>query len=266
MALLAGCGSTVSDARRNAGQSAAQSGDPVEAGPGDDGTATTLAEGTDAPVASGGRTAVTARRSGSSATTQGVNSTAVGPGVTADKIFIGRAYAVNSGAANAAIGATGITTGDPKRTAEIVIEDINARGGVAGRKIEPVWHEIDGATTAPNDVLFQQTCDTWTQDHKVFIGFSGGNDTMLRCGHTRNIVLVNDDLTSADGATFRRYPYYVEASTLNLDRVARAQVAALNAQGFFSGWNAATGAPGVARPKSASSPSTAPRSATPPIR
>ena len=241
MAMVAGCGSTVANARRPSGQAAVRASDDLDAGA--DATTDATDAIIDAATGAATRTVATARRAGgsSSPVASAAKSTAVGPGVTADKIYVGRAYAVNSGAANAAIGATGITAGDPKRTAEIVIDDINAHGGVAGRKLEPVWHEIDGATTATNDVLFQQMCDTWTQDHKVFVGFAGGNDVMLQCGHSRNIALVNDDLTSADAATFRRFPYYVEIGTLNLDRLAAAEVAALKAQGFFSGWNAATG-------------------------
>src|SRR5205085_4856986 len=125
----------------------------------------------------------------------------------------------NCAAADAAFRAAGLSTGDTKRENKIVIDDINAHGGVAGRKLEPVWHELDGASTATYDTLAQQTCDDWTQDHKVFVAFAGGTESLLQCLHNRGVVAVQDDLSSADAATFRRYPYYVEVGTLNLDRI-----------------------------------------------
>ena len=43
---------------------------------------------------------------------------------------------------------------------------------------------------------------------------------------------------------FRRYPYHFNIGSMSLDRIAAVQVPALKAQGYFSGWNTATGQPG----------------------
>ncbi len=250
--LCAACGSTVQqrgsgangrdEAVETAGGELGLDGSSDAAG----GDSTTAGSGT-----SGGSSGTIRRTSGTAGPGGGGGSasTAVGPGVTADKIHLGLAYAVNSSAANSALGAAGITQGDTKRTNQIVIDDINAHGGIAGRQVVPVWHELDGASTATYDTLEQQTCDTWTQDNKVFAAFSGGGQTMLQCLHNRGVIGIQDDLTSADAALFRKYPYYVEIGTLNLDRAAAAEVAALKAQGWFGGWNHATGTAGSTKAK-----------------
>src|SRR2546423_1258149 len=103
------------------------------------------------------------------------------PGVTADSINIGLLYTVNGGAANAAIGAKGITQGDQKANDQILIDDINAHGGVLGHKLVPVFHALDATDPSTTDAKFQAPCDDLTQDHKIFVSFSGGNDALLQC-------------------------------------------------------------------------------------
>src|SRR5437763_937118 len=81
--------------------------------------------------------------------------------------------APGGGAANAAIGAAGITQGDEKANDQIVIDDINAHGGVAGRKIVPIFHGLDATSTNTLDSQYQAACDDLTQYHKVFAAFAG---------------------------------------------------------------------------------------------
>ena len=251
LAVLAACGSTVPTSQRALRTSEGlTTGDGVESVAADSGTDGATGAAPGASVASGSRrgTASTVRAGGSSASAA-VRSTAVGPGVTADKIFVGLSYAVNSSAANTAIGAAGITQGDTKREHEIVIEDINSHGGVAGRKIEPVWYEQDGASTASYDVIDQQMCETWTKDSQVFAAMRAGTENLLQCLRSRGVVLISDDLSSSDAARFRKYPEYIEVAMMNLDRAASLEVAALKTQGYFGGWNAVAGAPATTKPK-----------------
>ena len=163
-----------------------------------------------------------------------------GPGITDTTISIGLAYAVNAAAANAAIGAAGISQGDARRVDEIVLADINANGGAGGRQLVPVWHELDATSPASTDQLYQEACDTWTQDNEVFAGFLGGNENAQQCLHDRGVLAITSNLTVADAATFERFPYYVEVSSINLDRIAATQVAASAAQGYFTGWDSRT--------------------------
>jgi len=247
LSLVAGCGSTVSSAQRRAAQRAGASDIGVEAGGAQPGTDVATDAGDSAGA--GGSDTATARRSTSGTSRTGASSTALGPGVSAKEINVGLAYAVNSGVANAALGATGITQGDAKREYEIVIDDINAHGGVAGRKLVPVFHEVDGATTATLATVAQQTCDDWTLDHKVFVAMTAGDDTTRECLHKRGVLQIAGDFSTYESGVFSQYPYYVELSSMSLDRIAMAEVAALDAQKYFTGWNHATGTSGVGKAK-----------------
>ena len=185
-------------------------------------------------------------RSGSSG---GAGSASLGPGVTATTINVGIIYATNTGAANAAIGAAGISQGDEKANYAVLIDDINAHGGIAGRKVVGIYHAIDATSTASTDDQYQAACDDLTQDHKVFVVFAGNVDVLLSCLNSRGVLSITANLTIADGAVFKRYPYYFEIDSLNLDRIAAAEVPALKAQDYFSGWNTATGQPGPTKAK-----------------
>jgi len=204
-------------------------------------------------TASGGRGSASARAGSASGSGggSGSGSSAVGPGVTDKEIFIGAGYAVNSAAANAALGAGGIDQGDDKKNTQIVIDDINAHGGVAGRKLTPVWYQLDATSPQTTDQQYQAVCETLTKDNKVFaVGGGGESDTMLNCMNNAKVVAINDDLTVSDAARLKRYPYYWELTSLNLDRMAVAEVAGVNAQGYFSGsWNTTTGTPAPVKAK-----------------
>jgi hypothetical protein len=249
--VAAACGSTVSPAARQA--ASGRGGDSLDAGldASDSGTGDSLIDsasggGTGSGGGSGRTGSGSGTRSGTGTRSSGGGgSTAVGPGVTDKEIFVGSGYAVNSSAANAAIGAAGIEQGDDKRNTQVVIDDINAHGGIAGRKLTPVWYEIDNTSTATSDQQYQAACEALTRDHKVYAVMGGGeSDTMLTCLHNQGVVSVNDDLTVSDTARLKRFPYYWELSSLTLDRIATAEVTAVDAQGFFSSsWNTTTGTP-----------------------
>ncbi len=81
--------------------------------------------------------------------------------VTKDEIKIGVSYVDL-----AAVRAAGINRdhGDYEKAYEVVIDDLNAKGGVNGRKIVPVYAGIDPIGTDPA----QQACVELTEDEKVF--------------------------------------------------------------------------------------------------
>jgi hypothetical protein len=173
-----------------------------------------------------------------------------GPGVSATQINIGVGYAVNSGAANAAIGISGVSTGDDKGEQQAIIDDINAHGGVAGRKLKPIWHAYDGTSTDSADVQEQKACDDYTQDHKSFVVFDRGRDTFNECVQARGSFNIADGgITDTAASTYKRFPYYLELSTLNLDRSSAVEPGILNSIGYFSGWDANLGAPASTKAK-----------------
>ena len=241
-ALFGACGSTVPPSQRTASGQPNSGGELGGVAPGDNGalgsTEVTTADGR---VITRGTTA--SGRTSTGSTPRGSSSNAFGPGVTSDTIFVGLAYPTGNGA-NAAIGAAGVTQGDPKAEDEAVIDDINKHGGIAGRKVAGVFHPVDTSSAAPWDVIDQQQCDDWTQDHKIFVALAepvSDSDAMVGCLDQRGVGLISPQLSTSDNARFRRFPAYFEVISMGLDRTATAEVAALKAQNWFSGWDTNTG-------------------------
>ena len=176
--------------------------------------------------------------------------TATGPGVTAKEIRIGLSYTANAQEAAAALGAggEGAGGGDGRRIWEIVVNAVNASGGVLGRRLVPVWHVFDSTSSEPQASQEQSACERWTRDEKVFWVSVFGGETLTPCLHKAGVAHSSSSLTDASTAFYRAHPYFVEAGMLQMDRVAAALPANLHAQGYFSAWDTVRGAPGGAMP------------------
>jgi len=120
------------------------------------------------------------------------------PGVTDKTITVGL-WTINAEAGNAAVGAvTGNASDDTTdyvKAAKSVVAFINARGGVAGRKLVAVLHEVNVAnviTQSGRDQEMQSACEDWTKDHKVFafMPTPGGNG--LECARLANAAMLSD--------------------------------------------------------------------------
>ena len=87
------------------------------------------------------------------------------PGVSKDEIKIGVTYPD----LDAIRDVTDISHGDYKATYNAVIDELNKKGGVNGRKVVPVFAPINPIGTAPA----QEACLKLTEDEKVFatVGF-----------------------------------------------------------------------------------------------
>lgn len=256
-ALLTACGSTIATGRQ------------LTVGPGD---ATTGGSGGELGTTSGGiapagttgavgTTGATSGTKGGAAgtiggvgtggTTGSVNGVLAGPGVTATTINVGLWYAVNSKTAAAALGASGngVGGGDDKTQWDIILADINAKGGVLGRKLKPVYVARDSTEQGTIAQQESRDCAAWTQDNKVLAVISGEADpsnTLLACVNKAGVAQIHEDVTRSDASTFARFPYYLEGGTVRMDRVAAAWPAALARQKYFTGWNTVTGQPGPA--------------------
>lgn len=168
------------------------------------------------------------------------------PGVTDKAIYVGIDYTANADAANAAIGASAITSGDEKADAQAVIDDINAHGGAAGRKLVPVWHATDAQSQQTRATQDQEQCSDYTEDHHVFAAAAiGWTDNFKACLNKAGVLEVySGDLIDPDQAMFREFPYYIDAGTISQDRADAALVQSLLRQHYFTGWNSATGQAG----------------------
>src|SRR4051794_28015501 len=140
-------------------------------------------------------------RGGSSTTAGGgpaphtdAGTTASGPGVTATKIYVGISYSTNADALNQAAGVTNAAVGDEKGYGNAVIDDINRHGGIAGRRVVPVWHDYDGTSTDTSAVQEQAACADYTQDHHVFAVLELGDDAFNTCVTRTGAVIVDDNV------------------------------------------------------------------------
>jgi len=249
---LAACGTTVplSTTVTAQGPSADQgalspAGGPQEGGPGS-GTAGPAPSFGAIPAAGGGATGGTPPATAGSGVQPG-QAGSLAFGVTASTIHVGIPYSANG---DALLGALGIkaTTGDQRAEAQIVIDEINRRGGIHGRKVVPIYFPID-ATADPNTQR-QAMCAAFTQDGHAFATLAGigaeGNETVASCVTKAGGVLVQENISLSDGSVHRRYPGYVTPGDLRLDRAARVRVDGLAKGGYFTPWNPITAGPGTA--------------------
>lgn len=179
----------------------------------------------------------TTRRERPAATDEGAFPVASGtPGVTDTEIFIGFTYAENAGSANESIGFEEFSAGDPKRNHQVLVDHINATGGIAGRELVPVFHVFDEASNQSIGEREQQTCATWTQDNEVFAGvLAAATDTLRQCMASAGVPLINSQgLGLSDDRTLADFPGTVEPTNLSLNPMAKLTVAGLDAEGYFA--------------------------------
>jgi hypothetical protein len=263
-----GCGSTVQGQQvslpASAGGFPAQAGDGLsaplagDAGPGEPAPGTTVTGGFDS---SGAQAPVTTRPGDGAASGQAPRAggqpaapaapppppPASGPGFTAKELFIGVAYnsqlSEQMGAAGAAGGSTAL--GDQRRQVEALVKDINARDGVGGRRMVPVFFDAKGHTDP--STASQAACSAWTEDNQVFAAMTYvaemGNDSMYACLAKRQVVFV--PLAGESAATYRKFaPYLWTPAGVAVERVGPVWAQRLVALKYFSGWNTMLGRPG----------------------
>jgi hypothetical protein len=138
-----------------------------------------------------------------------------------------------------------VSTGDPVAGAKLLINDINAHGGVAGRKLQPVFFSFDPDSSTPYATDAQAECSTFTQDHKVFAVIDGTPAADARaCLESHGVAdlrgkLVLPQLTSNE----------VDVFATTFDSEFATMVSALADGGWFSPWNRITASPGTTRAK-----------------
>lgn len=172
--------------------------------------------------------------------TQGAGPARLAKGVTDDTIALGFIDASDVGAANQAVGGSSARAGETPRKSygQPLIDWFNKHGGVASRRIVPVWADVKvtpNNTTAANR---QAVCATFTQDNKVYAAqaFSAVlyPDT-LECMRRAGTLVMGSALFnySLDDQAFRMWPSVYMPFSLGLDRMMRLEVAALAGAGYF---------------------------------
>ena len=155
-----------------------------------------------------------------------------GPGVTATTINIAAAYDPNVSSADAAIGAANANPGDVKAETDAVIAYINNHGGVAHRKVVPVWYRSN--TSDDTSTTDQKACNYWTQDHKTFV-LSAGDALLDACtARSGGIALNAGAIALETTAQNQKYPQDINLTSFTIDHSMLVTINGLAKQGYFS--------------------------------
>ncbi len=127
--------------------------------------------------------------------------------------------------------------GDQRKQARAVVDYINSKGGIAGRKIEPVYHEVKSYTDSSAS-RSQASCADFTQDHKVFAAvspFSSVSTDLIACLAKANTpTIANVASYIPDQKLLAQYRgWWYAPSLLNLTRMVRVYIDGLSRLGYF---------------------------------
>jgi hypothetical protein len=171
-----------------------------------------------------------------------------GPGVTASSITVGIEYVTDTAAAGEALGDTAVTAGNTEQDAQIVVQDINDHGGLAGRKLIPIYDDLNATSAEPVDSQYQAVCEDFTQDHHVFAAVpgapSGFGGPFNACMTHAGAVIGNATVTGSTEAEFNSYPNLYDVTAISLDRLSTNLVDTLVRANYFTPWDVTTGEPG----------------------
>lgn len=143
-------------------------------------------------------------------------------------------------------------TGKGSDYAKAMVRDLNARGGVGGRKIDLVIHDQSTAQAAQDiNGAAQGACERFTVDRPVSIVINeviGGawHETLGACLAKKGVVHVTSSAAMPQRIYDRLGPYLFSPAYSTLERYWKGLVGRLVAQNYFSRWDFRMGQPGNA--------------------
>jgi ABC-type branched-subunit amino acid transport system substrate-binding protein len=158
-----------------------------------------------------------------------------GKGYTAKEIRIGFSTSNDAGRALGGLG-LGVQIADQNQLVNTWLTKVNAEGGIAGRKVVPVF--FDYKATGDTPTQDQAACSTWTQDTRVFAatgiraGTTGTGDNLTPC-----LAKAGVPWLAASGDVHKWQQYLAamySTGDMNATREERVLVESLAAQGFFA--------------------------------
>ena len=198
--------------------------------------------GTAAPVGEGG--AVDAGASEGPAT---------GRGYDEDEIRIGYLTWNEVSTAGSAVGVA-VDYGDQEAIARAIVDDLNARGGIAGRTVVPVFYdyrtsEILGSPEAAD----QAACTRLTEDTTVFavVAVTGVlGEVLPQClADHQTPLIINNNIPFPREAFDRWSPWFFSTASPMTERFIPVWFDRMEAAGWFEPWDTTVGGPGTAPTK-----------------
>ena len=166
-------------------------------------------------------------------------STTLGRGVKADRIILGwEGLADTTEAATRAVGVSASETSEADQRAQIqaMIDDLNKRGGIGGKRVEMIFHFVD-VTQGTAESRGQQSCEFFTTDHEIFalVMEANHNQAMSRCMAQRKtpVIDVSSTVLPVDQKDLDEHaPYLYLPLHVNVSRLG-ATIDAMAQQGFL---------------------------------
>lgn len=157
-----------------------------------------------------------------------------GVGFDAKNAYIGVEYIEGGDAFLSSAGFSSLTTGDAKAVVDLMLRDVNARGGVLGRKIQAVYQATNAADGSSNpQSTAQQACSAFTDDRKVVAAvIVSPAQACLSRKRVANVFVSTTTVDDQELATTA--PYSRRTLALSWSRLAPVLIDRLAAQGFLS--------------------------------
>lgn len=235
LALATACGSTVSPGTVGAAGSGL---DPLT-GLSDSGRSSSTPSATDGPTASA--TQSTDDSASPSATAEG--SVADGASTPSDinlptldskkPLSVAFFVAGDVGAALAALGFNGLSTGDGEVEAKAAIKLVNSLGGIGGRQIAPVIYKLDENNASSSS--WQEACSLFFEDNHVQAVVSVFHHPILAsCAAKHHVGIVTAGMSSVSASTLAANSSLVLSHVMSIDDVAAQLTASLVRTRFFA--------------------------------
>jgi hypothetical protein len=179
---------------------------------------------------------------GSTASPAGARYVAGIRGIDPKTVRIGVRYVTQESAAafGAATGIANISPGDTKAEAQIMVDDINSRGGLGGLRIEPFFIDYDASKVLARQSAAeaQRHCEYFANDAKVFAAVSAmpsGVD-LPHCMAASKMPYVQDGVLPYydDDFMSATYGYLFTPAEPNASRMTRFWIGGLVGQGYFA--------------------------------
>ena len=155
------------------------------------------------------------------------------PGVTATEIRIG---VDDINLVSATVNVAGTSRGPAQQYTDALLADLNAKDGVAGRRVVPVYHTYQVQNYPGFLDQEQAACAHYTEDAKVavVIGQSfGHSENFLACLARRGVPFLESGFSVHGAPTFRRFPLYFNPSTPPRTELITATVDSLHQREFL---------------------------------
>jgi ABC-type branched-subunit amino acid transport system substrate-binding protein len=188
---------------------------------------------------SGGQTvtgpAAPVQTSASTPTSGGRGGSALRLPVSAKTIRFGFVSVINNQKVRAAYGVGNTDFGDDQEQIKAVVDDINASGGINGRKLQLFVHTLDEYSADSQDSQLAAICQGLTQDDHVFaVAGQVSSPEFDACLSRAGVINVVDSTEMPDAGEFRAFAPHLASGIFSQSRGAVAYAKGLVESGFVT--------------------------------